>query len=114
LLETTDHGRVKTGNDYEIAGAIAEDLDYFPLALEQTRAYIVTHELSFELYRKNWQANHIAVMGWFNKNQMQYPSSVAVALQSSFNQLSEAATILLTGWHGWPRILYPKLYWKWN
>jgi hypothetical protein len=95
LLDTTDHGRVKTGNDDEMAGAIADELGYLALALEQARAYINTKELSLAEYRRVWEANRINVLSWFNKQQMQYPASVAITWQTSFNQLSEAATILL-------------------
>ena len=95
LLETTENSRVKTANDKEIAGAIADQLGYLALALEQARAYITTKELSLAEYLKVWEANRLTVLSWFNKQQMQYPASVAITWQTSFNQLSEAATTLL-------------------
>ena len=95
LLETTALKRQKTGNDLELAEAIANDLGCLALALEQARAYIVTKELSFENYRKNWEKSRTEVLSWFDEQQMQYSASVAITWQTSFNQLSDMATILL-------------------
>ena len=95
LLETTANERQKTKKDVELADSIANDLGCLALALEQARAYIVTEELSFENYRKNWEKSRKEVLSWFDEQQMQYSASVAITWQTSFNQLSDMATILL-------------------
>jgi tetratricopeptide (TPR) repeat protein len=95
LLETTINEREHTNNDRELAHAIADDVGCLALALEQARAYIVTKELSFEKYRKKWEKSRTDVLSWFDEQLMQYPASVAITWQTSFNQLSAAATTLL-------------------
>ncbi|HZH95238.1 MAG TPA: tetratricopeptide repeat protein, partial [Flavisolibacter sp.] len=95
LLETTMAEREKNSNDEELAAGIAADLGYLALALEQARAYIVTKELSFDQYRKNWDKNKTSVLSWFDAQQMQYPASVAITWQTSFSQLSHPAMALL-------------------
>jgi Tetratricopeptide repeat len=95
LLETTYNDREKRDDDNEVAGTIADDLGDLALALEQARAYIVTKELSLAGYRKKWEANRADVLSWFDKQQMQYPASVAITWQTSFSQLSGAAITLL-------------------
>ncbi|MES2851073.1 MAG: tetratricopeptide repeat protein [Bacteroidota bacterium] len=95
LLETTEDGREKTGDDDKMAGVIAEELGCLALALEQSRAYIVTQEFSFKKYYKKWETNKADVLAWLDKQQMKYPASVATTWQTSFNQLSPAAVTLL-------------------
>lgn len=95
LLETTDGYRQKTSNDYELAKAIAKDVDYLALALEQARGYIKAGELSFETYRKEWESNREKVLNWFDERLMKYPASVAITWQTSFDQLSGKAKNLL-------------------
>ncbi|MGB8191995.1 MAG: FxSxx-COOH system tetratricopeptide repeat protein [Chitinophagaceae bacterium] len=95
LLETTVGEREQTANDNELARAIANDVGFLALALEQARAYIVTHELSFEAYRKKWEKGRADVLSWFDEQLMQYPASVAITWQTSFSQLSGNAITLL-------------------
>lgn len=95
LLETTIEEREQTDNDEQLAGEIAADLGHLALALEQARAYIVSNQYSFDTYRNIWQGNSSKVLEWFDEQQMQYPKSVAITWQTSFDQLSNDGKILL-------------------
>lgn len=95
LLETTDGSRINKETDNEYATIIADELGCLALALEQARAYIATMELSLEDYYKSWSSNRHNILAWFDEQQMQYPASVAITWQTSFNQLSDNATKLL-------------------
>ncbi|MBL7733015.1 MAG: tetratricopeptide repeat protein [Chitinophagaceae bacterium] len=95
ILETTAEEREKRDDDKEMAAGIADDLGCLALALEQARAYIATKEISLATYRKRWEASRAEVLTWYDEQQMQYPRSVAITWQTSFDQLSPAATTLL-------------------
>lgn len=95
LLETTDTTRAKQPDDPTVAAQIANDLGHLALALEQARAYIATNEISFAAYRQKWEANRLGVLQWYDAQQMQYPASVAITWQTSFDQLSPQAVDLL-------------------
>lgn len=95
LLETTDSTRAKQPDDPTLAAQIANDLGYLALALEQARAYIATNEISLAQYRQKWEANRLGVLQWYDAQQMQYPASVAITWQTSFDQLSPQAVDLL-------------------
>lgn len=95
LLETTDSHRAKQADDPTLAAQIANDLGHLALALEQARAYIATNEISLGQYRQKWEANRLGVLQWYDAQQMQYPASVAITWQTSFDQLSPQAVDLL-------------------
>jgi tetratricopeptide (TPR) repeat protein len=95
LLERTHEDRRKTDEDNKITKLVAEDLGYLALALEQAGAYISYRKLSLAKYRQDWLNNHDQVLDWYDERLMQYPYSVAVTWQTSVNQLSAEAGILL-------------------
>ena len=70
--------------------------------LEQAGAYIAQRRLSLANYLKAWQGQREKVLGWFDPRLMQYPTSVAITWQTSFDQLEEPAQTLLQrlGWFG--------------
>jgi Domain of unknown function (DUF4062) len=78
LLETTEATRAKAPDDPTLAAQIANDLGHLALALEQSRAYIATNEISLAQYRQKWEANRLGVLQWYDAQQMQYPASVAI------------------------------------
>lgn len=95
LQERTDRYRRKTDNDYIAAKLIVNDLGGLALALEQAGAYICTSRFSFDKYREAWYANREKVLSWFDEQQMQYPKSVAITWQTSFDLLRAEAKVLL-------------------
>lgn len=95
LLESTDRERQKTEEDTELASAIANDLGYLALALEQARAYISTNELSFKKYRLEWDKSRHILLSWHDEQQMQYPASVAATWLTSLNYIPPSSMALL-------------------
>ncbi len=94
LIERTPH-RSKKADDTAKASAIARELDGLALALEQAGAYIDKQRLSFAEYLNRWQAKRPEVLRWHDPRLMQYPASVAVTWETTFDQLSEPQRRLL-------------------
>jgi len=95
LLERTSTKRRLLANDNVQAALLAETLGYLALALEQAGAYICQHRLTFESYLQQWHNQRDKVLAWYDARQMQYPKSVAVTWQTSFEQLGASARQLL-------------------
>jgi tetratricopeptide (TPR) repeat protein len=95
LLERTENRRRREEDDAEQARLLAIDLGQLALALEQAGAYIVRHRKTFAEYREEWVKQHDRVLEWFDQRLMQYPASVAVTWQTSFDRLEEPARELL-------------------
>ena len=95
LLERTDAERRHLADDEQLARELAELLDGLPLALEQAAAYIAARGLSFAQYLRSWDNESTAVMSWYDKAEMSYPSSLAVTWQQSFDQLGPEARVVL-------------------
>lgn len=95
LLDRTDIRRRRLSEDNAQARIMAQTLDGLALALEQAGAHISVHRLSFQGYMEKWRNQRDAVLDWFDPRQMQYPKSVAMTWQTSFDQLDEPARRLL-------------------
>ena len=95
LLERTERGRTQQDDDPARARELAIELGQLALALEQAGAYIILYGSSFASYLEEWQKSRDRVMQWFHERTMQYPSSVAVTWQTSFDRLSTLARQLL-------------------
>lgn len=95
LLDRTAARRHQQPDDNAQARVLAETLDGLALALEQASAYILRNRLSFSDYLKKWHSQREIVLIWSDPRLMQYPKSVAVTWQTSFDQLSESARELL-------------------
>ncbi len=95
LLERTQARRRKAPDDPEQARAVAIELGGLALALEQAGAYIEHHRCTFAAYLAEWQERRDMVLEWFDPRVMQYPMSVAVTWQTSFDRLSGSASVLL-------------------
>jgi tetratricopeptide (TPR) repeat protein len=95
LLARTDTKRRPLANDDAQAALLAETLGYLALALEQSGAYICQHRLTFENYLRQWSHQRDKVLAWYDERLMQYPKSVAVTWQTSFDQLDASARQLL-------------------
>ena len=95
LLRRTAGRRAVQPDDPAHAAALAHELGYLALALEQAGAYIAKLRLSFAQYLDQWRSRQPAVLGWYDPRLMQYPRSVAITWQTSFDQLQPAARRLL-------------------
>ncbi len=95
LLLRTAAKRRPQANDLAAASILAEKLGYLALALEQAGAYIAHLRLGFAQYLEAWQRQRQTVLAWFDSRLMQYPKSVAITWQTSFDQLKEPARRLL-------------------
>jgi tetratricopeptide (TPR) repeat protein len=95
LLERTAHDRDRAQDDPETARRLAETLGYLPLALEQASAYIAHHQMSLSAYLEEWQREREKVLRWYNADVMQYPASLAVTWQKTFEKLSPTAATIL-------------------
>jgi tetratricopeptide (TPR) repeat protein len=95
LLERTGEDRKREADDAGQALRLAELLDGLPLALEQAAAYIVHSQISFAEYLAQWRQESEGVLGWYDETVMQYPASLAITWQRSFQQLGPRAQIIL-------------------
>ena len=95
LLARTDTRRRKHADDTEHARSLAVELGGLALALEQAGAYIAQHRLSLTGYLAQWRVERDKVLAWYDPRLMQYPTSVAVTWQASFDQLGESTRLLL-------------------
>jgi tetratricopeptide (TPR) repeat protein len=94
LLARTKKRR-PTAEDDKLAVALARELGFLPLALEQAGAYIDERRLTFAAYLEEWRSKHDQVLDWFDPRVSHYPASVAVTWQTSFDRLSDPARHLL-------------------
>lgn len=95
LLVRTEGKRRKHADDPAEARTLVEELGNLALALEQAGAYIAKRRLSFTGYLQEWQEQRDKVLAWYDPRLMQYPRSVAVTWQTSFERLGEPARRLL-------------------
>ena len=94
LLDRTRHRR-RASDDAMKAAAIARELDGLALALKQAGAYIDKLRLSFADYQKRWNEKRPDVLRWHDLRLMQYPASVAITWETTFDQLTESEQRLL-------------------
>ena len=94
LLQRTEGVRVRTQDDIEQAGLLAEALGCLPLALEQAAAYIVHHQMTFAHYLHDWEIELRKVLEWHAAIR-EYPTSLAATWQKTFNQLRPQAAAVL-------------------
>jgi tetratricopeptide (TPR) repeat protein len=87
--------RRQAPDDAAQAAAIARELDGLALALEQAAAYVEEESLSFAEYLQHWQAKRKEVLEWHDERLMQYPRSVAITWETSFERLPAPARRLL-------------------
>ena len=95
ILDRTADRRIQTPDDKKLAGQLAKELDRLPLALEQAAAYIAHNQCSFADYLHQWDSERQNVLDWYDERQMQYPASVAVTWQRTFEQLGPPSRALL-------------------
>jgi tetratricopeptide (TPR) repeat protein len=95
LLARTEGKRRKQPDDPAQARTLADELGGLALALEQAGAYIAQRRLTFAAYLAEWHGQRDKVLAWFDPRLMQYPKSVAITWQTSFDQLSDNARDLL-------------------
>jgi hypothetical protein len=94
LARTADKRRAQP-DDLAATRTLAAALGHLALALEQAGAYIAQHRFSFARYLTEWEDQRDKVLDWFDPRLMQYPSSVAITWQTSFERLGEPARLLL-------------------
>jgi tetratricopeptide (TPR) repeat protein len=95
LLQRTGDDRKREADDEVQALRLAELLDGLPLALEQAGAYIVHTQFSLAEYLDEWKRESEGILGWYDEGVMQYPTSLAITWQRSFQQLSPTAQAIL-------------------
>ncbi|PYQ60642.1 MAG: tetratricopeptide repeat protein, partial [Acidobacteria bacterium] len=95
LLARTKARRRTTPEDAGLAVALARELGFLPLALEQAGAYIAERRLTLVAYLEEWHSRHEQVLTWFDPRVSHYPTSVAVTWQTSVERLSAPARRLL-------------------
>ncbi|GKS59432.1 hypothetical protein YTPLAS18_29590 [Nitrospira sp.] len=95
LLARTDAKRRKHPADPDTARVLADKLGCLALALEQASAYIAQRRLSFDQYLVHWQSQRDKVLTWYDGRLMQYPQSIAISWQTSFDRLTASAKHLL-------------------
>ena len=95
LLDRTAAHRIKTDSDEEAAEKLAKELGYLPLALEQAAAYIANNQCSLAEYIEEWENERQKVLKWYDERLMNYPVSVAVTWQRTFDELKPSARTLL-------------------
>ena len=95
LLERTHTKRRRMDDDNTQARILAEELGCLALALEQAGAYISLHRFTLKDYLEKWHNQRDSVLSWYDPRLMQYPKSVAVTWQTTFDELGESARQLL-------------------
>lgn len=95
LLLRTQGKRRTQPDDEAVAATLAAEMGGLALALEQAGAYVARRQSSLSQYLAQWAQRRDEVLAWFDPRLMQYPASVAITWQASFDQLSPGARRLL-------------------
>lgn len=95
LLERTKEHRRPTPLDQADARTLAREFDGLALALEQAGAFISKLSNSLGECLQRWRSREKKVREWYDERLMQYPRSVAVTWDATFDQLDPAARALL-------------------
>jgi tetratricopeptide (TPR) repeat protein len=95
LLERTATKRRRQPDDAAQAAAIAKDLGWLALALEQAGAYIQRRQTTLGAYRQEWASSAGKLLGWFGPGVTDYPRSVAMTWQTSVDRLTPAGRLML-------------------
>jgi len=95
LLSRSDGKRRPQADDPAVAATLAGELGCLALALEQAGAYIALRRTTFSQYLTQWLSRRTEALEWFDPRLMQYPKSVAITWQTSFDQLKAPARRLL-------------------
>jgi tetratricopeptide (TPR) repeat protein len=94
LEKTAGHRQPQPGDEPE-ARELAQELGLLALALEQAAAYINARSIALAEYRRRWQQSSEKLIGFHDDVAIQYPRTVAVTYNTSFEQLSANARRLL-------------------
>jgi len=95
LLERTDDDRQRAPDDEAQAGALADLLDGLALGLELAAARIAHDHLALADYLGKWETEREKMLGWNVERETGYPDPIAIAWQSSFDQLGPASRAVL-------------------
>ena len=100
LLQATDEERKKTDRDVAEARQLAEAMGGLSLALEQAAAFINANTIGLGDYRQRWTTGEAKLRDYYDADRMDYPRSVLVTWDTTFQQLDPAARLLLNilGW----------------
>ena len=77
--------------DINDAAALAEELGYLPLALEQAAAFILRRKVSFGIYLKKYRKQKISLLEKVKPQQKNYPKSVLTTWSINFEQVQESS-----------------------
>ena len=95
LRERTEGSRRIEPDDGSAVATLVRELDGLPLALEQAAAFLVAKQESFAGYLHRWKAHEEKVRTWHDATRMNYPRSIAVTWDTSFEQLTPSSRALL-------------------
>ena len=95
LVARSQERRRPRTDDAALAAQLADELGGLALALEQAGAYIAQRRLNFAEYLAEWHSQREKVLAWYDARLMQYPKSVAITWQTSFDRVGEPARRLL-------------------
>ncbi len=102
LLAATDGARKPRSSDAYDSGTLAQLLGQFPIELIQAASYINERGISFKRYMEIWNKSRPKAPPWIDELQVQYPASIVITWETSFQRLSERAKELLCilAWFG--------------
>jgi len=96
LLERTEKRRAGSDNDEALAEQMAKELDGLPIALEWAAAYINRKRVGFDGYLAKYEKGRKDVLGFADGGiWVDYPKPVLTVWQTTEEQLSEGARMLL-------------------
>jgi hypothetical protein len=94
LLKATDGRSIRPGEE-AAATTLAEKLGFLPLALELTAAYIRANGLTFAEILAGWATEEQKVVVWHDPGATEYPRSLALTWERSFDRLASSSKSLL-------------------
>jgi tetratricopeptide (TPR) repeat protein len=95
LLKATEEGRSFRPGEETAAAALAEKLGFLPLALELTAAYIRANGFAFAEILAGWATEEQKVVAWHDPGATEYPRSLALTWERSFDKLDASSRTLL-------------------
>ena len=87
--------RPRRADDEAAAAKLAENLDYLPLALELSAAYVRENHVALGELVANWAKEQERLLVWYDESTTEYPRSFAVTWSRSFERLKPEAQALL-------------------
>ena len=90
-LKRTDREGPLDPAEQDAARALAEELGYLPLALEQAAAYMVEHEEAFSVYLAAYRVLRLKLLDEMGPVTGEYPETVRTTWKRSFDAVAAAS-----------------------